>query len=76
MLRIGAHAPERDRVAGWRDMEAETRMKVVQVERSLRTKAGLEVRDITEEVREAVAESGVSDGIACVYSPTRRASSG
>ena len=44
-------------------------MKVVQVERSLRTRSGLEIRDITEDVREAVLESGVSDGIACVYSP-------
>ena len=44
-------------------------MKVFQLERSLRTKGGLEIRDITDEVREAVAQSGVSDGIACVYSP-------
>jgi secondary thiamine-phosphate synthase enzyme len=44
-------------------------MKVFQAERSLRTRGGLEIRDITEEVREAVLESGVGDGIACVYSP-------
>jgi secondary thiamine-phosphate synthase enzyme len=44
-------------------------MKVFQLERSLRTKGGLEVRDITEDVQEAVVESGVRDGIACVYSP-------
>lgn len=44
-------------------------MKVFQAEHTLRTQAGLEIRDITEEVREAVAESGVRDGIACVYSP-------
>ena len=44
-------------------------MKVFQLERSIRTKAGLEIRDITEDVREAVAESGVQNGIACVYSP-------
>ena len=44
-------------------------MKVFQREHSLRTKAGLEIRDITDEVKECVAESGVSDGIACVYSP-------
>ena len=44
-------------------------MKVFQLERSLRTKGGLEIRDITEEVQEAVAQSGVTDGIACVYSP-------
>ena len=44
-------------------------MKVYQLERSLRTTDGLDVRDITEEVQKAVAESGVRDGIACVYSP-------
>lgn len=44
-------------------------MKVFQAERSLRTLGGLEIRDITDEVREAVIESGVVDGIACVYSP-------
>jgi secondary thiamine-phosphate synthase enzyme len=44
-------------------------MKVFQAERSLRTAGGLEIRDITEEVREFVLESGVADGIACVYSP-------
>ena len=30
---------------------------------------GLSVRDITDEVNEAVRESGITDGIACVYSP-------
>ena len=44
-------------------------MKVYQHERRLRTSGGLAVRDITDEVSEAVRESGVSDGIACVYSP-------
>ena len=44
-------------------------MKVSQHERQLRTTGGLAVRDITEEVTEAVRESGVVDGIACVYSP-------
>jgi secondary thiamine-phosphate synthase enzyme len=44
-------------------------VKVFQRERALRTKGGLEIRDITEDVRDAVAESGVRDGIACVYSP-------
>ena len=44
-------------------------MKVFQRETQLRTTGGLTVRDITEEVAEAVQESGVSDGIACVYSP-------
>ena len=45
------------------------RVKVYQREREFRTDGGLAVRDITDEVREAVAESGISDGIACVYSP-------
>ena len=44
-------------------------MKVFQRETSMRTSHGLEVRDITEEVQAAVAESGVQDGICCVYSP-------
>ena len=44
-------------------------MRVFQAERSLRTRGGLEIRDITEDVRDAVVESGVMDGIACVYSP-------
>ena len=34
-----------------------------------RTVGWLAVRDITDEVTEAVKESGVDDGIACVYSP-------
>jgi secondary thiamine-phosphate synthase enzyme len=44
-------------------------MKVFQLERTLRTEGGLSVRDITEDVNEAVRESGIRDGIACVYSP-------
>ena len=44
-------------------------MKVFQQERELRTSGGLSVRDITDEVTEAVRQSGISDGIACVYSP-------
>ena len=44
-------------------------MTVFQMERALRTTGGLEIRDITDDVRDAVAESGVSNGIACVYSP-------
>jgi secondary thiamine-phosphate synthase enzyme len=44
-------------------------VKVFQHERRLRTAGGLAVRDITDEVNEAVAASGISDGIACVYSP-------
>jgi secondary thiamine-phosphate synthase enzyme len=49
--------------------EGEHTVKVFQHERQLRTTGGLAVRDITEEVSEAVRESGVIDGIACVYSP-------
>ena len=44
-------------------------MKVFQQEQRLRTTGGLTVRDITDDVAAAVAESGVADGIACVYSP-------
>jgi secondary thiamine-phosphate synthase enzyme len=44
-------------------------VKVFQHERRLRTTGGLSVRDITDEVNEAVAASGIKDGIACVYSP-------
>ena len=40
-----------------------------QHERRLRTTGGLSVRDITDEVADAVRESGVKDGIVCVYSP-------
>ena len=44
-------------------------MKVFQQETRLRTAGGLSVRDITDEVNEAVRQSGVKDGIACIYSP-------
>ncbi|MDP9491145.1 MAG: secondary thiamine-phosphate synthase enzyme YjbQ [Actinomycetota bacterium] len=44
-------------------------MKVFQGQRQLRTEGGLSVRDITGDVAEAVRESGVRDGIVCVYSP-------
>ncbi|HKG10444.1 MAG TPA: secondary thiamine-phosphate synthase enzyme YjbQ [Gaiellaceae bacterium] len=44
-------------------------MKVFQHERRLRTTGGLSVRDITDEVNAAVGESGIKDGIACIYSP-------
>ena len=44
-------------------------MKVFQLETRLRTAGGLSVRDITDEVNEAVRQSGVKDGIACIYSP-------
>ena len=38
-------------------------------ETQLRTAGGLTVTDITDEVQTAVRESGISEGIACVYSP-------
>ena len=44
-------------------------MKVFQHEKRLRTAGGLTVTDITDEVQAAVRESGVTDGIACIYSP-------
>jgi secondary thiamine-phosphate synthase enzyme len=44
-------------------------LKVFQQERHFRTRGGLHVTDITEEVREIVLESGVVHGICCVYSP-------
>ena len=44
-------------------------MKVFQRETRLRTAGGLTVTDITEEVQDAVHESGILEGIACVYSP-------
>ena len=44
-------------------------MKVYQREQQLRTTGGLHIRDITDDVAGAVQESGVQDGIACVYSP-------
>ena len=44
-------------------------MKVFQHEERLRTSGGMAVRDITDEVAEVVQESGVQNGIACVYSP-------
>ena len=44
-------------------------MKVFQHERLIRTAGGLTVTDITDDVRAAVRDSGVDNGIACVYSP-------
>ena len=44
-------------------------VKVFQRETNLRTAGGLTVTDITSEVNEAVQESGIREGIACVYSP-------
>ena len=42
-------------------------MKVFQRESQFRTTGGLQVRDITDDVNEAVRESGIANGIACVY---------
>ena len=39
-------------------------MKVFQRESRFRTSGGLQVRDITDEVNEAVRESGITHGIA------------
>ena len=44
-------------------------MKTLLRETQLRTAGGLSVQDITDEVRDAVAASGVRNGICCVYSP-------
>ena len=44
-------------------------MKVFQAERHFQTSGGLHVTDITDDVRELVQESGVTDGICLVYSP-------
>ena len=44
-------------------------MNVFQQERSLRTAGGLTVTDITDDVNACVRESGITDGIACIYSP-------
>jgi secondary thiamine-phosphate synthase enzyme len=44
-------------------------MKSFARETHLRTSGGLAVTDITDEVAEAVRESGIRDGICCVYSP-------
>jgi secondary thiamine-phosphate synthase enzyme len=44
-------------------------VKVYQHDTHFRTAGGLHIRDITDEVNEVVRESGIRDGIACVYSP-------
>ena len=46
-----------------------SRVKTFQRELQLRTAGGLTVTDITDDVREAVRESGIRDGVCCVYSP-------
>jgi secondary thiamine-phosphate synthase enzyme len=44
-------------------------MKTFHRETHFRTAGGLSVTDITDDVQEAVKESGVRDGVCCVYSP-------
>lgn len=44
-------------------------LKTFHRETQFRTAGGLSVSDITELVQEAVRESGVRDGVCCVYSP-------
>jgi secondary thiamine-phosphate synthase enzyme len=44
-------------------------VKVFSQERQIRTAGGLTVTDITDDVAESVRESGVRNGIACIYSP-------
>jgi secondary thiamine-phosphate synthase enzyme len=43
-------------------------LKVLQQERRPRASVGLSVTDITDDVNAAVRDSGIRDGIACVYS--------
>ena len=44
-------------------------LKTFHRETHFRTAGGLSVTDITDHVQEAVRESGVRDGVCCVYSP-------
>ncbi|HXQ87267.1 MAG TPA: YjbQ family protein, partial [Gaiella sp.] len=44
-------------------------LKTFHRETHFRTAGGLSVTDITDHVQEAVQESGVRDGVCCVYSP-------
>ena len=44
-------------------------VKTFQAEHRLRTAGGLTVTDITDDVEEAVRQSGISDGVCAVYSP-------
>jgi secondary thiamine-phosphate synthase enzyme len=44
-------------------------MRISVHESEMRTTGGLSVSDITDEVEAAVAESGISDGLACVFTP-------
>ena len=44
-------------------------MTVTSISFTLSTKAGTDVQDITDRVRDAVTSSGIRDGIACVFVP-------
>ena len=54
---------------GLREIDTLSGVKTFQREVQLRTAGGLTVTDITHEVQAAVRESGVQNGICCVYSP-------
>ena len=62
-----ASAPETTEAIG--SANAGGPLKTFHREEQLRTAGGLTVTDITEHVQEAVRESGVRDGVCCVYSP-------
>jgi secondary thiamine-phosphate synthase enzyme len=62
-------ARERERRRPGKLTKRGRRVKIYQQEREFRTDGGLSIRDITDDVKDAVAESGINDGIACVYSP-------
>jgi len=61
-----ASAPETTEA---RDAAPADGLKTFHREERLRTAGGLSVTDITEQVQVAVRESGVRDGVCCVYSP-------
>ena len=63
-----ATAPRSTSTPALRDAENGA-LKTFHQEVTLRTAGGLTVTDITDRVQEAVASSGVRDGICCVYSP-------
>jgi secondary thiamine-phosphate synthase enzyme len=52
-----------------RQQRKDAAVKTFQREVQLRTAGGLTVTDITDQVRAAVHESGIQDGICCVFSP-------
>jgi secondary thiamine-phosphate synthase enzyme len=54
---------------GVSETDTSSAVKTFQREVRLRTAGGLTVTDITDEVQEAVHQSGVSNGICCVFSP-------